>query len=211
MSASILITALLSLGQARAADREVSLELGRMGAPSPGWDLFNQDSGQVGTWGVRAGMPVAEHVTALASWNHGVFGGEVWPGDGDSSFMAAFTADEFTLGVKAGLPIADWCQGYGTVQALAFRGRMRFDDDAEDRNNPDQLKASALAPGGIAALGAELYLLPSKFSVRPATYLEAGYAQAAKLSFTADQAGGAPIGDLVFKGFYLHWGMGVRF
>lgn len=195
---------LLLCSSALAFDAELSAELGTLHNGDPAYDLFS-DANTMGSVGVRAGVGVlGERVSVTAGWHRVRRGQLVGIADSRESFIAAFYGDQFTLGPKAGVLIQDIFYPYGTLQAVAFRGLMRLDDDTGVRTNPGQLQAGALSFGGLLMAGAELRAPQGSGPVTAAVHLEMGYGLLTRATY-------AEFGTMQPGGFVLRSGVGLRF
>lgn len=195
---------------AHAANHELNLELGRLGTQGEAFEVLSH-YGTMGSVGARGGYALGERLTLVADYQHSQLGGSIDSYDEeDGEYMAdgligfALRAQQIGVGVKYDVELWPWLHPYGTAQALGVVGVLRMDDDTEDDDNVNELRRVGVAPGGVAALGLDLIALRADRPVRPATYLEAGYAYVAPMKL-------GDAGDLDFRGFYLRWGLGARF
>lgn len=221
MLTALSLLALLA-APADAADNELSFELGSIGTMDDRFDLFH-DRELFGTMGVRGAVAVHDRVNIVASWQHAGTGNQVEV-EGESSddeysyqtFQAAYHGHHVTLGPKADVELWDWAFPYVTVQGAMFFGRVLLDDDPEHDDNPGQLKASAVSPGGVAALGMDIVPVKTRGgAVGFGSHVELGYGLTAASSYKAKPASGngerAEIARFGFGGFYLRAGVGLYF
>lgn len=188
---------------------ELSAELGTLANPDRTWDLFSSRDA-MWSWGVKAGARLSPRIAAITSWNlarRGSFVTMETDTDGDfeddtTSFVAAMSAHELTLGAKADVSVGDVFLPYVSAQGLAMIAQMRLDDDPSDRSNPGQLQATGLTGGFLATAGAELRL-PSRSRVTAAWYAELGYGWLARASF-------GDFGTMKPGGLAVRSGIGLR-
>lgn len=210
-----MISALLLAFSANAANHEVNLELGWIGARDPAWDTFSNANSH-GTFGARVGYRVHPRIAVIAGWHHGSDGlsveGDYEDEDGDGTadngiqaggYRTAFYGDQVTLGAKADLAVRPWFHPYVAVQGAVMRALVRMDDDAEDDENLTQVQAVGLTGGGVATAGMD-FPIPLTPKLSLALYAEFGYALLAPAQF--DQ-----LGSIQFGGFSGRTGMGLRF
>ncbi|MEL6349394.1 MAG: outer membrane beta-barrel protein [Myxococcota bacterium] len=217
-----LLIAWLAGASANAAENgqhEVSIEMGSIGAYDTRWDAFSSRE-QMNTLGARGGLALTPRWSMLLDAQLGLNGSNVDidaedEGTGEFVYQAdAFSLDLGTLQVGLGpkftVPLKPWLRTYGTVQAMGMLGRMRMDDDPDEDGRRRYWSAT---PGGAAAVGGELVVGDASQGIVPAMHLELGYAYMASMQFSDRSIDGepAPIGALDFRGFYLRWGLGVRF
>lgn len=211
-------------GPARAADHELSLELGALGTADERFDLFREGA-LIRTWGARGGVALHENVSVLLGYHRGAWGSEVGisaedgEGDGDDdgvdTFQAAYQGHHLLLGPKVDLRVTDWLRPYGTVQGAALIGRVLLDDDPDHDDNENQLSATSVNPGGVVALGVDVVPIRKRQALRFGSHLEMGYGLMAATGFTATPPGGGgekfEIARFGFGGFYLRAGVGAYF
>ena len=199
-------------GAAQAADHELSLELGTAANHQQNWFMFNDESQQLPSWGLRAGVAVHDRLAIIGGWHHGKkgmrlgFGGD-WDDDDEEAygFASVFYGDSFTLGLKADVPVAVWFRPYATAQGLGDRGMVRLDDDLSEDDNLNQIQRSDFSFGGIGALGVDFRMPLKDGAWAIASYLELGYGYASPLDFDE-------LGELDgLYGVVFRWGVGVRF
>ncbi len=191
-------------GEAQAADHELSLELGTAANHQQNWYMFNAESQQLPTWGLRAGVAVHDRLAVIGGWHHGKKGMRMAAGNG-SVFASVFYGDSFTLGLKVDVPVAVWFRPYATAQGQGFRGMVRLDDDLYEDDNPNQIEQADFSFGGIGALGTDFRVPFKDGAWALASYLELGYGYAAPLDF-------GDLGELDgLHGVVFRWGVGVRF
>lgn len=227
------LTALLlsaGSGEAQAAENELSLEVGSFGTSDDRFDLFHERN-LLGTWGARLGVAVHPRVGIVAGYHYATAGNTVesegsysYYEDDDydeeyyeaGTFQAAYRGHHLQLGPKVDFPVDDWGFPYLTLQGAMFIGQVLLDEDIDDDENINQLKATSVNPGGIAAVGIDivpLHLPSRKLSF--GGHLELGYGLTAATGFTADLPTGtnseAEIARFGLGGFYLRTGLGVYF
>jgi len=223
MFTTAMIAALATMSGARAENNELDLELGAIHTSDTDWEMFS-DAGSVSTWGIRAGYGLSEHLSVVASWHHSADGAEIYfdnteSYDGDPAFHTAFMSDQFAVGPKFNYAVNGWLAPYGTAQLMAWRGKIRLDSDVKEEGNLGEQKFAALAPGAVAALGVEWMPFRLGEEVKAATHLELGYAYMLPMKFhdadgtervdNTDKP--AFVGEMDFQGFYMRWGVGLRF
>jgi hypothetical protein len=201
---------------AQAARNELSVELGGLGTRDANYGLFS-DTDRIGTWGVRGGVGLSRHLAVVASFHHGATGNRLDGYETDGDYVEGamqFRNNQLALGPKFELAVAPWLRPYGTVQAVAFQGRILLDDDADQDDDLNELSYRDVAPAGVVALGLDLVPYGAKKAVGVGSHLELGYGHAAPLRFADEErAQGEPVslGELQFSGFYVRWGVGLRF
>lgn len=203
-----LLLAMALVGDAGAATHELSFNWSSLHAPDDNWDYYS-DRESLNTWGLRAGFGLTDRLSVVAGWQHDVQGGTLYFDYGDDEWDAAsvslaLTSNTWTVGPKYGVEVFPWLYPYATVQGALLWGTTKLDDDVEDDENMNELRASGLAPGALGALGLEFRALRVDRPVRPAVFAEFGYGWMAPL-----QQG--DLGELTFRGFYANWGLGARF
>lgn len=207
----------------RAADNEISLELGSFGTHDDAFELFH-DNGQLGTVGFRGGLGLSRHLGVVAGWHHAATGNTVevqssTATDSESryqTFQAAYRGHHFLIGPKLDTTALGWFHPYATVQGALFVGRVLMDDDPDVDDNPGQLQATAVSPGGVAALGWDIVpVRPGGGQIGIGWHIEAGYGRVATTSYRAHPPGGngdpAEIARFGLGGFYLRTGVGLYF
>lgn len=210
MSTLMLGAALAAPGGAR---HEASLELGTLGSRDPNADLFSY-SDLLQSGGGRLGYAVADQWTVVADYQFGRHGDRLEADSGDGGYSLSLmdlTLHQLTVGPKFSLELTPWLRPYATVQAMGVAGRLRLGEDPDEPE--DRARFWSMAPGGVAALGVDLSPGKKRQAVRFGSHLEMGYGYATALSFSDRDAGNdaAEIGDMRLGGFYLRWGVGVRF
>ena len=218
---STILLAALAAGPARAADNEISLELGSLGTQDNRFNLVH-DRAQMGTYGGRVGLKVLDNLGVLVDIQHGAWGNTVdvygssdtYYDETGSTFTAAYRGSQVLVGPKADLRVTDWFHPYVTIQGGLFFGRVLLDDDGQHTDNANQIAATAFQPGGVAALGLDLVSIRMRHQLRFGSHLELGYGLAAASSFKATPPGGGDkieIARFGFGGFYAKWGVGAYF
>ncbi len=189
---------------ALAADHEIGFELGSLGNTDPAYNAFSNGD-DMPSRGLRVGFAFHDRVAAVAGWHHVRRGAELYDGR-DTALWSAFLADEFTLGLKADLPIGDYVAPYAIAQGMLFRGVARFDDDPTDAESIGQVSEAGLAPGFTAAGGVELHVLPDTWGppLGFGVHLEVGYGYVGKLQL-------ADLGDMKPGGVMARAGLSVLF
>lgn len=197
------LLAFLGVAHARGLDGELSIELGTLQNGDRAYDLFSQGDGMPSR-GVRAGVNLTDALVVVGGWHRVRRGAEVSVPGADGSFVAAFFADEFTLGPKAQAEVGDVFFPYVTTQALLFRGTMKLDDDPDTRHNTGQVSATALAPGVLALGGVELRSPSDRGDLCLGFFLEVGYGYVARAEY-------GDFGPMRPGGLAARGGLGVRF
>jgi len=211
MFSTLMFTILAAVGgSARAAgDNELSLSVGRIGAPDDNWQMFSDEDG-LSSVGVRAGYGFSPSLAVVLDWQHGVEGGglETYAGydeDYDYSYgNLAITTNAWSVGPKLSLDAISWLKPYATVQGTFLWGTVKLDDDPGDDENLNELRRSGVTGGASAALGLDLVLLSEQRTIRPAIGFEAGYGWLAPLGL-------GDMGQLRFRGFHSDFTVGARF
>jgi len=192
------------IGTALAADHEVSFELGHLQNSDPAYDLFaGEGHNGMLTWGARASVAVHSRVAITSSWSHTQRGATV--STGDTSFVAAWSADFWGVGVRGDLEPLPFLLPYVSAQAVLARGLIRLDEDTSENEPLGQLSDASLAPGGLFAAGIELRIPKGSAPFTLAWHLEAGYGLVGTLHFTKVDEHMQP------GGLHLRGGMGIRF
>jgi hypothetical protein len=205
-------------GSAWAADKEISLDTGILGGSSPSWNMVGGNP--MATIGLSGGVDIAPGLTAIASaqWSlsgsHNEFGNQWWDDGpegqtasppGSEGYIAALRVIQVQGGVRSDILQNSWIRPYGAAKVSASLGSLRLDDDPEDKDNVNQIKATGLSIGGIAAVGAAVER-PRKqagpFAIRGE--VEAGYGFGTALKFDE-------IGELGMNGIHMRMGVGLRF
>jgi hypothetical protein len=199
-----------------AGDKEISLDTGSLLTSSDGWEVIGGTP--MTTVGISGGWDIAPGLTAVGGVNWSLsgatnhFGNQWWEDDvdgtsapGSEGFIAALRVVQLQAGVRSDLMQNRWVRPFGVAKMSANIGSLRLDDDPKDKDNVNQIKASGLSIGGIAAVGVALER-PRKtagpFAVRGE--LEAGYGFATALKFDE-------IGKLGMNGMHMRLGFGIRF
>lgn len=234
MLTAIILGALLG-ADANAASHELSLELGSFGTSDDRFELFHERN-LLGTYGLRAGLAVHPRVAVMLGYHYATAGNTVETDDSygyydydydyyddeyyedyyeEGNFQAAYRGHHLLLGPKVDIPIDDWGFPYLTVQGAMFVGQVLLDEDPSDDENVNELKATALNPGGVAAIGIDI--VPLHLPSRKASFgghIEMGYGLTAATGYTAKLPTGqseAEIARFGLGGFYLRTGLGVYF
>ncbi len=224
MRTPILAGALLALSALAAAPAhaggELSLQLASTVSHDPDLDLFS-DANNVASYGLRGGWFFHENMALVADLHRGrsivdAYGTTTATEDyGDELvFRSSLTTHQVGLGFKGRTEL--WRPAfamYGVAEGVLAMSTARFDDDPDEEGNPNELSFRAAAPGFRTALGLEWLPLRVGLDQRLFTHLEAGYAFLGALDFEDDQTTGGPmaLGDLRVRGFYINWGVGLRF
>ena len=205
MRTLIVLAALCAALPARAADHELSFEVGSLAARDPAWDTFSGTNAMV-TLGLRGGYRVHDRVAVIASYHHTRTGSDLY-GDasGDLFSRAAFFGNEFSLGAKADLSVKDFMLPYVTLSGVLLYSDVRFDDDPDDNDNAGQVKETALA-GGARGMGGLEFRIPrwNPPGITAGAYFELGYTYLSPLSF-------GDLGDMDLGGFTVRGGIGLRY
>jgi hypothetical protein len=181
---------------------EASFEISTLQVADDNFDLFSS-RGAIVTPGLRLGVAVHERVTLVAGWHHGRTGGELrGPSDEFLLHTALFT-HQYSLGVKATLPVDYVVVPYATLQGTLFHAVARFDDAPRVWDSPGQLTRVGLAPGGSLTGGAEINI-PVDWAAKPKLHIEAGYGLFSGANFE-------DIGSLRPGGYTIRAGMGASF
>jgi hypothetical protein len=214
MKATILSAFLAS--NAWAGDKEISLDTGSLLASSAAWDVVGGNP--MATVGISGGWDIAPGLTAVGglNWsrsgatNH--FGNQWWEDDGDvveapgsEGYIAALRVIQLHAGVRSDILQNLWARPFGVAKMSASMGSLHLDDDPDDKDNVNQVKASGMSIGAIAAVGVAVERPRKKagpYAVRGE--LEAGYGFGTALKF--DQ-----IGKLGMSGMHMRMGIGLRF
>lgn len=200
-----------------AADKEISLDTGILGVSSQAWNTIG---GSPVTVGLSAGVDIAPGLTAIGSvqWSlsgaENQFSNQWWEDDqvgasvsppGSEGYIAALRVIQVQGGVRSDILQNSWVRPYGAAKVSASLGSLRLDDDSEDKDNVNQIKAAGMSIGGIAAVGAAIER-PRKqagpFAIRGE--VEAGYGFGTALKFDE-------IGELSMSGIHMRMGVGLRF
>lgn len=205
MLTTLVLTLALS-APARADNLSLDLNRGLIRMSDPNWDMYSHDDNLSG-WGLRAGYAVTPWLTGVVGYKYAFDGGPVSAeGDYDdgSLFYQALSTHELSLGPKLSLPALSWLQPYATLQGVALLGRERLDDDTDDDENLNELRANGFSGGALAAGGVDLILRRVDKAVRPTVHTEVGYAWIAPMTL-------GDLGQLEVHGLYVQWGVGARF
>ena len=204
------------LALAGPAGHEFNLEMGTTGVVDPSWAVFSENP-SLGSGGFRGGLAVAPWARIIAGYHRGTNGREISIEDGTSGIEVAqlhtaATIDQYSAGAKFVWQAKPWIHPYATAQGVLFVGHVRLDDDIGLEGNENELKFSAVAPGLISTLGAEVLALGKDKPVRLAFSLELGYGHAWPMRFK-DKTQDVPtdLGDVIVSGFVSRVGVGVRF
>ncbi len=190
-----------------AAQNEISLQAGGFFTDDEAWDVFSVEQGLIG-FGLRGGVALSEHFSAVAGYQRGVSGVEVYAGEGDRGdpdpvFRTAFYGNTATLGVKYSVVFRQ-LRPYVTVQAMGIKATARLDANTEDSDDATQLQVNAMSAGALAAGGLDVQLPFKHRAWTPGMALELGYARTLDMPLE-------DLGALQFAGLYANWNIGVRF
>lgn len=194
---------------ANAGNLSVDVARATIAMPDPNWDLYSY-SDNLAAWGLRAGYAVTPWLAGSVGYGFAVDGGELILGDdeyagtGITDMSHALVTHQLALGPKFILPVLSWAQPYATVQGVAMLGRDRLDDDIDDDENLNELRATGFTGGALAAGGVEIITRRVDRAVRPSVRLEVGYAWLAPLQL-------GDLGQLQIHGLYTQWGVGAHF
>lgn len=201
---------------------ELSFEVGTTHDASSNAEFLHGGEG-VTSNGLRLGYGLSDHWSVIGGWHRTRYGRELylaegtdeWSGDG--GFRELFVLDQLSLGLKARQSVNPWLVPYMNLQLVAARGSVRFDDAAEEDDNPNELRARDWAPGAMLMAGVEVDPL-RVFGGRLGSYLELGYDYTLPIRLVDDDgltggSGGDPVelGDVQLQGFALRWGIGYHF
>jgi len=214
---------LLANASAGPVGHEVNIESGLMSNEDPMWEMF-QGYGALLTTGVSGGIHVAPQTTVRVAWQHGATGGTLSL-DGDDSVTDEYgdplyiegpylgiVVDRYSVGAKYTWAATHWFQPYATGEGTLTVGHILLDDDRDKEGNPNEIRRGALAPGGLATLGAEFLPFGKNARWRIALFLETGYQATLPLKFVdRTQSKDIGIGDLRFQGVVSRMGLGARF
>lgn len=227
---TILSLVTLLAAPASAASHELSVELGSLGTRDERFELFHERN-LLGTFGLRGAVAVHPRVAIVGGWHYATAGNAVesesFYADEDyeyyedyyeqGAFQAAYRGHHLLVGPKVDFPVDTWGFPYLTVQGGLFIGQVLLDEDRDDDENINQLKATAFAPGGVAAVGVDIVplRLPSA-QVGFGGHLEAGYAASLDTSYKGELPTGtglteAELARFGLGGLYLRAGIGVYF
>jgi hypothetical protein len=184
-------------------DHDVSVEMGRLTATDPAYDIFNEGNG-IPSFGARGTFAVHDRIGITAGWHRARRGSDVYS-QGSGELRAALRLDEITLGARSELEVGDALRPYVEVDALLLRGAALFDDDASRDDNPGQVRRNALAPGFLALGGVALRVPEVEGPVMPSFHLAMGWGT------TLMPLAWEDIGELTPRGFVVRLGGGVRF
>jgi hypothetical protein len=204
-------------GNAWAGDKEISLDTGSLLASSDAWNVVGGNPmttvGISGGWDIAPGLTAVGGVNLSRSGAENHFGNQWWDDDdeaaskapGTEGYVAALRVIQLQAGVRSDILQNSWVRPFGVAKMSANVGSIRLDDDPEDKDNINQVKASSLSIGGVAAVGVAVERPRKKagpFAVRGE--LEAGYGIGTSLNFDE-------IGKLGMSGVHLRMGLGLRF
>jgi len=205
----LIAASLTSAAQAQDLGGSLNVEMGSIANHDPSYNLFSNGDG-MRSMGLRGGVRLGEHLTVLGGWHRARRGAVVYVGNNDTgsedgaSFNAALFADELSLGAQAGLPVGDFIYPYVGVDAMLFRGVMKFDEDLSTRNNAGQVVAAGAAPGILPVGGIEFRSPTGVDDVEVGFYFELGYSAFANANF-------GDLGQMKPGGLSARGGLGVRF
>ncbi len=224
---SILGIALLSAFAHAGGLSEISVQMGRFGAPDDNWSSTFSDSSGVPGQGLRVAWRLGDGPDAnprgleiVADWDHEVRGAQLdigsdagWGDDyADTSVLyTKFVGNRFALGPRLSYRVGDWFVPYATAQLAAWQSRIAIDEDIEDDENPNQVAIGSLTGAGVVAVGFDVRPITIGERARVGSHLELGYGYALPMRYTADNGGkGLDIGSLDFRGLTVNWGVGIR-
>ncbi len=193
---------------------EAAVEYSTLAIFDPAFDLFSGFSETLAGGGLKVGYRVHDRVTVLASYHRASRGAEVTSLDsGDTPYdygygdefamVAAFSSDQFALGPRVDVGIADVLFPYVTAQALVVRGLGRLDEDPEVNNNLNQIRGAGLGAGVLGAGGLQVRV-PRNAVVQLAVHLELGYGWVSPIEL-------GDLGRVRPRGFATRGGLGVVF
>ena len=189
----------------------VAFELGSLASRDPSFDLFS-DGNALPSRGVKLGYRIAERVELVAGWHRASRGAEVDIPDvgseldfdgGASEFYSVFTTDQFTLGPRVDIEIANIVWPYVAAQGLVVRGMARLDEDLSVNNNVNQLRATG-AGFGVMGFGGVEIRFPYETIVKLSLHAEVGYGYVSPMRL-------GEFGSMSIGGFAVRSGVGLRF
>ncbi len=180
---------------------EVAIEVGSLHNGDSAYDVVS-DEDIVTSVGLRGGIAVAGPLHVVVGWHRASQGASVFAGE--TAFQSAYQANEWTGGLKGVWHLHDVIQPYVSAQALVLQGAFKFDGDASDDDNIDQLVERAVHPGGMATLGACATVPLPDWPAQPALWLEGGIAGVSRATY-------GNFGDMAAGGFIFRAGAGVQF
>lgn len=217
---STLLPLLFSAPAAHAADHELSAEWSMMGATDDRFDLVH-DRDRISTFGLRGAVAVHDRVSIVGGWHHGAWGsdvemyGEGDDGDWDYRVMgAAYKGNRFVLGPKVDIPAVEYFTPYATVQGVLMVGNLLVDEDPEQEDELNELRATGIQPGGLGALGFDI--VPYRAGrLGVGFHVEGGYVLTAVGAYKAEvptnENSTVELSRWGFGGFYVNTGIGVYF
>jgi hypothetical protein len=212
------ISLLLATARAESPTAEVSFEMTSIANHDPAYDLFHEEDG-MGLPGVRLGYRVHPRVAVVGAWGALRTGARAYTGSytttstygydtsttgGSGQYVAAMTAHQARLGLRADVPIGrDVLLPAVSASAVALPTRWRFDGDPSVNDPVSQVSASGVPVGFEATGGAELRV-PTRGTWTAAVFLDLGGTWLSRAAFGA-------IGEMKPGGFTAHGGVGLRF
>ena len=209
------LVGLLVAAAAVAQDAEprmaVSVEVGTLANPDPGYDLFS-DSGFMASYGLKVGYRLSSWLEIDAGWHRTALGSVVrMPGpsfgldfeDSDARMNTALSTNQVVVGPRVDVLIRDVFQPYASVRVGVRQATARLDDDPSSSNNPNQWRESGAGLDFLAVGGAEVRtVVADPLQVTVHTELGYGYVSTLQLG----DLGPMQPGGLVFR-----TGVGLRF
>ncbi len=201
-----------STGAERSHPFEVSLELGGLYNGDDAYTLFDSTR-MMPSRGVRLGYRVHDRLVVVGGWHRVRRGAEVTLGTDDTDadfdnerrvFVAAYFADEFTVGPRIDVAISDILYPYALGQVMVMRGVMKLDDQPNIDTHSGQIRESGISPGLLGVAGVEVRLPDVSAPVRIALHIEAGYGWLGRASY-------GDFGRMKPGGFAIRSGLGLRF
>lgn len=190
-----------------AASNFLALETGGQRTDDPAWNELS-DSDSWRTLGVSGGYALLPYLDVTASFHRKALGSEHGFESGapgaDMGFVAAWSGNQYGLGVALEPDLTHWLRPYLGARGTLTQSTLRVDDDTDSEENPNQLLDRALAPGFTAAAGARLALGLPDWTIVPALHLEMGYGWTTEMDY-------GELGDLNLRGFAIRGGVGVMF
>jgi hypothetical protein len=179
----------------------VDAELGKFAYPDDAFARFSNGDAMP-LRGFRVGYRFAEHGVAQLGWLHG---GRGMTTDlpNQRSFVAAYLVEQLSAGVRVDANFDDVLLPYAAARGLVAVQRARLDDDLTVNDNPGQVQAGAVAPGGELLIGLEVRVPPDE-RVAVAFTIEAGYGAVLEAEL-------GDLGGLRSGGAVIHSGLGLRF
>jgi hypothetical protein len=199
--------------EARFLRYEINFEGGSLANSDPIWDFVGGNDGMP-SYGFSGGVRLIERLAVVGSWQHVRRGSDVSAvGDTDTdadfepdigSFVAAYFGNEYTLGAKGDLSLADGVfLPFVSASALLLQSQVKLDGDLSSDDPVNEAAFSGVAPGFLVMGGGELRF-PPRERVQVGLDLELGYGWVAKTDLDE-------LGEMKAGGFAIRSAAGVRF